>query len=69
MLLSYLIALGLLAYIVYLFARSYDRLADEVRDMRVKCVGTAKLPAKAAGAKAVVASLATSVAAKLKAAT
>jgi hypothetical protein len=39
MLLSYLIGLGILAYIVYRFSRAYDSLALELREIRVKCVG------------------------------
>jgi hypothetical protein len=36
--LAYLIGLAILAYIVYRFARAYDGLARELREIRVKCV-------------------------------
>jgi hypothetical protein len=36
--LAYLIGLAILAYIVYRFAKAYDGLARELREIRVKCI-------------------------------
>ena len=71
--LAYLLALALLAYIVYRFGKAYDGLSKELREMRVQCVGHAVADAEGfagggSGAAGVVAGTARAVATSLKAA-
>lgn len=52
--LAYLIGLAILAYIVFRFAKAYDNLAREMREIRVKCVMDRSADAGADGATGVV---------------